>query len=652
MNHLKLPVREVDESRERQAASTPFPEETAEEEEVGQPRSPAERYIAEKEKRQREKPASVSVHGIAALKDMTASERAEALKAMMNNDKPMLPKAVSSQARDIAGMDFGLGSSRGFGGRSDALEDVASAMNKGFGLGLVGGEGVSVDRSHEGQDKTKEDPLDAAFDAIDWGSLAPAKLPVDPPPRSIPGIVIPVRSGLEKAPSSVWFDDLAAASPQRGGRSMNLIEDNGKPAPVSRSKSAMSATDIDDFRTKLKGGQMPKRAAKGKKKIETSKAGIRFEWMKKGNVEKRGGISMTPACRCDLNEEGIEPAAGLAPLASFSTEESAPPCPTLDKNAQNKMALDELMDEPFDGMNESLLKVREDPREAPPIVKPPRKQGRGRVRGAGGSVPSVCPPSSSYGEGPMPISRGQKSEDPLTAFQQGLLDPSAAFGAGSLPDGGEEAPWLGAGGGLGDDSSGLTPELLATLAEATATLPAERQLAHMPTSTEKHMMGRRGQRGKGGGPGESPLMGSDGPGWSLATQSGHRGGGMAVPGRGTRTMQLPPTLLSSLGAVQPSPSFGAGDQDGFGASWTGGVGRERGMRNSGPGFDSGGFAFSSDETAQAIAGANFDLFMSSLEYNRFETTDPLPGVTRGTAGLGIAPPGHITVPRPRLPRGY
>ena len=118
-------------------------------------------------------------------------------------------------------------------------------------------------------------------------------------------------------------------------------------------------------------------------------------------------------------------------------------------------------------------------------------------------------------------------------------------------------------------------------------------------------------------------------------------------------MQLPPTLLSSLGAVQPS-AVRPEEHQGFGASWTGGVGREIGMRNAGagPGVDSGGLGFSSDETAKAIAGANFDLFMSSLEFNRFDSADPLPGVTRGQKFAGAPAPTQISIPRPRPHRGY
>lgn len=39
----------------------------------------------------------------------------------------------------------------------------------------------------------------------------------------------------------------------------------------------------------------------------------------------------------------------------------------------------------------------------------------------------------------------------------------------------------------------------------------------------------------------------------------------------------------------------------------------------------------SNRTASVIAGANFDLFMSSLEYSRFEKANPLPGVKRGSS---------------------
>ena len=78
------------------------------------------------------------------------------------------------------------------------------------------------------------------------------------------------------------------------------------------------------------------------------------------------------------------------------------------------------------------------------------------------------------------------------------------------------------------------------------------------------------------------------------------------------------------GMMEASAEYG--DVQGSGASWTGGVGRELGMRKGAVlGLDIVG-----DEFYNAQAGATVDTFMMGLERRRFESADPLPGVTKST----------------------
>jgi len=241
------------------------------------------------------------------------------------------------------------------------------------------------------QAKHKEDPLDA----IDWGALGfsgsfDAKAPVDSPTKAHKG-------------SAPWRSDMAAASnclkaARPGGGYM--ADSGGVPAT-----SAASASQVDAFRAKLKGGHAPAPAAPTAKKSTNSS---RFEWMKKSKADSRRGV---------LSPVGPPPSVLPPPdpsqLMNFSRAASQEPAKwtsprsrsAMDKNAQNKMELDLLMPKQYKSLAPADKTLA-------PAVKAQKRGKRGVRRG---SLPPG-PLTSGHGESPVSVvRRSSLPTGPLTS---------------------------------------------------------------------------------------------------------------------------------------------------------------------------------------------------------------------------------------------
>lgn len=173
--------------------------------------------------------------------------------------------------------------------------------------------------------------------------------------------------------------------------------------------SAASASQVDAFRAKLKGGHAPAPAAPAAKK---STGPSRFEWMKKTKADTRRGV---------LSPVGSAPPPSVLPptdpsqLMNFSrsAEPSKWTSPrsrsAMDKNAQNKMELDLLM-----------------PQQHKSTAVKAQKRGKRGVRR--GSLPPG-PLTSGHGESPVSVRRTSLPTGPLTSGHGEWRGQSVAGGS-------------------------------------------------------------------------------------------------------------------------------------------------------------------------------------------------------------------------------